>query len=669
MCGIAGFWSPHLDGDAPALVTAMASRIRHRGPDDEDCWVDREAGIALAHRRLSIVDLSPMGRQPMASPSGRFLVVFNGEIYNHRDLRREIAHDAALGIQFRSQSDTEVLLAAIDAWGLRRAVDRFVGMFAFALWDRQARELHLVRDRLGVKPLYYGWAGSTFVFGSELKALTAHPEFDAAIDRHAVALLLRYAYVPAPHSIYAHAHKLMPGSMLRLRSAQPAATSTISYWSAADVAAKGLAHPFSGTPDEAVGEVERLLDDAIGLRMIADVPLGAFLSGGIDSSTVTALMQAQSHRPIRTFTIGSLDADCDEAPPARAVARHLGTDHTELYVSARDALEAIPQMPSVYDEPFADPSQIPTYVLARLTRQHVTVALSGDGGDELFAGYNRHLWGPRIWRALQWMPLSARRAGARGLSAVSPEQWTTAVRTIERLRPARFRQRAPGEKLHKLARLLTAADAQQFYERLASRWHDTSGVMPGAIEAARSSRSPALFHDLATRMLYLDLVTYLPDDILVKVDRATMACSLEAREPLLDHRLVEFVWRLPLNMKIRQGESKWPLRQILYKHVPRRLVERAKSGFGLPIGTWLRGPLRPWAEDLLSDRRLAAGGFFDPAAVREKWSNHLSGRTNCQDELWTVLMFQAWLDKREMCPADGVSPAQRAEAGLPCRAR
>jgi len=670
MCGIAGFWSPRFTEDAREIATAMASRIRHRGPDDEGCWVDAEAGIALAHRRLSIVDLSPLGRQPMTSPSGRFLITFNGEVYNHRELRRDLSSDPGLGIRFRGQSDTEVMLAAIEAWGLRRAVDRFIGMFAFALWDRRERELHLVRDRLGVKPLYYGWAGGAFVFGSELKALAAHPEFDARINRDAVALLLRYAYIPAPHSIYAGIHKLMPGTMLRIRSPHPTALSASTYWSADDVAANGLAHPFTGTPEEAVGEVERLLQAAVGLRMIADVPLGAFLSGGIDSSTVTAVMQAQSHRPVRTFTIGSFDPDCNEAPPARAVAQHLGTDHTELYVSPQDALDVIPQMPAVYDEPFADPSQVPTYLLSRLTRQHVTVALSGDGGDELFAGYNRHLWAPRMWNAAQRIPSSVRAGAARALTAASPQAWTTAFRGVARFLPARWNHRAPGEKLHKLARILAAPTAEELYERLASRWEDPTGVVLDASEPARGMTVPGACREFTTRMLYLDLVTYLPDDILTKVDRATMACALEAREPLLDHRLVELAWRLPVSLKIHGGESKWPLRQILHKHVPARLVERAKSGFGLPIGQWLRGPLRPWAEDLLSEHRVKAEGFFNAGAIQAKWSEHVSGRRNYQDELWAVLMFQAWLGDRNIRPAVAAgSPLRDAETTLSCSAQ
>jgi asparagine synthase (glutamine-hydrolysing) len=670
MCGLTGFWSTHTTQDAFAIATGMASRIAHRGPDDEGCWVDVDAGIALAHRRLSIVDLSPMGHQPMMSSSGRFLIAFNGEIYNHRELRRELAHDARLGAALRGQSDTEVMLAAIETWGLRRALDRFVGMFAFALWDRRERELSLVRDRLGVKPLYYGWTGGTLVFGSELKALAAHPDFDATINRDAVALLLRYAYIPAPHSIYARIQKVIPGTMLRIRAPHPAAVSVATYWSADDVSANGLAHPFTGSPEEAAGEVERLLRDAVGLRMIADVPLGAFLSGGIDSSTVTALMQAQSTRPVRTFTIGSFDADCDEASAARAVAQHLGTDHTELYVSPHDAVDAIPQMPSIYDEPFADPSQVPTYLLSRLTRQHVTVALSGDGGDELFAGYNRHVWGPRIWSALQRMPSGLRAGSARGLTAISPQAWTTGFQTVQKFLPARWRHRAAGDKLHKLARILSAPTAEQFYVLLASRWHNPTDAVRDASEPAPEATAPAAFHDLATRMLYLDLVTYLPDDILAKVDRATMACGLEAREPLLDHRLVEFAWRLPMGMKIRGGESKWPLRQTLYKFVPKQLVERAKSGFGLPIGTWLRGPLRPWAEDLLSTRRLAADGFFNPDVIHQKWSDHLSGRTNCQDELWAVLMFQAWLGARDLRPATAAASTSPAgETALACSAQ
>jgi asparagine synthase (glutamine-hydrolysing) len=662
MCGLAGFWSPGACGDTRAIVTAMASRLAHRGPDGDGCWVDQESGIAVAHRRLSIVDLSPSGRQPMISPSGRFVIVFNGEVYNHEELRRELSSDRHR-IRFRGRSDTEVMVAAIEAWGLARAIDRFVGMFAFALWDRVDRELHLVRDRLGVKPLYYGWARDTFVFGSELKALVAHPDFDPAINRDAVALLLRHGYIPAPHSIFVRAHKLLPGTRLRMTDPRSTAMTAATYWSPHAVAAGGVSEPFTGDPDEAVAEVERLLGDAVRLRMVADVPVGVFLSGGIDSSTVAALMQAQAHRPVRTFTIGSFDADYDEAASARAVARHLGTEHTELYVTPGAAIDVIPDLPTIYDEPFADASQIPTYLVSRLARRYVTVALSGDGGDELFAGYNRHVWAPRIWGAIQRLTPRLREHGARALTVVPPQRWTEVFHVADRFLPARWCHRAAGDKLHKLAGVLDAATPEQLYVRLASRCAHPEHIVQGALEPpAASPRGSAAFDDLTARMLYLDLVTYLPDDILTKVDRASMACSLEAREPLLDHRLVEFAWRLPAAMKVRRGTTKWPLRRVLDRYVPRRLVDRAKSGFGLPVAAWLRGPLREWAEDLLDPRRMAAEGFFDGDAVQSLWLEHRSGRRNRHDELWSILMFQAWY--RSDAAGAGPRPNEPAQLAI-----
>jgi asparagine synthase (glutamine-hydrolysing) len=623
----------------------MASRLRHRGPDDCGCWCDPAAGIALAHRRLSIVDLSPLGHQPMISPSERFVIVFNGEVYNHRALRRELPASAER--RLRGHSDTEVMLAAVDAWGLQPALNRFVGMFVFALWDRTERTLHLVRDRLGIKPLYWGRAGDSLVFASELSAIVAHPAFRSDIDRGALALLMRYGYVPGPHSIYAGIHKLQPGTVLTVRSPQPADWSETAFWSAEAVATRGMEDRFDGSDDEAAAELERLLHESIGLRMLADVPVGAFLSGGLDSSTVTAFMQAQSARPVRTFTIGSFDADHDEAPAARAVARHLGTDHRELYVTAADAMAVIPQLPTVYDEPFADSSQIPTLLVSTLARQDVVVALSGDGGDELFGGYNRHVWSDQVWSVVRALPSGARTAAAGAIGSLSPQQWSRAYRTVERVLPPQWRHRAPGDKLHKLAGLLGASTPAELYRLLTSRWKLPGALVIGAEEPeAARQHPPGMFDDLTTAMLYLDLVTYLPDDILAKVDRASMAVSLEARVPLLDHRVVEFAWRLPLAMKIRNGQGKWLLRQVLYRHVPQHLVERPKSGFGVPIGTWLRGPLREWAEDLLQERRLRSEGFFDPGPIQEKWTTHISGRKNCLDDLWPVLMFQAWYGHR-----------------------
>jgi asparagine synthase (glutamine-hydrolysing) len=642
VCGIAGFWdagSPGPEGHE-AVAGRMADAIASRGPDDRGTWADPAAGIALGHRRLSILDLSPCGHQPMEGPGGRWWVAFNGEIFNFGALRRELEGRYS----FRGHSDTEVLLAAVDAWGVQGAVGRFVGMFAFALWDRERRELHLVRDRLGIKPLFYGRMGGALLWGSELKALKAHPKFRGSVDRGALALLLRHNCIPAPYSIWQGVRKLPPGTVLTLRGpddeAEPRA-----YWSAREVAERGMAAPFAGTEAEAADALEALLRDAVGLRMIADVPLGAFLSGGIDSSTVVALMQAQSARPVKTFSIGFQDGGYDEARHAAAVAAHLGTEHTELYVTPEDALAVIPRLPSMYDEPFADSSQIPTFLVSQLARRHVTVALSGDGGDELFAGYNRHLWGKRVGRAVRRVPRPLRALGAGALTALSPRGWDRLYRGVAPVLPPSLRQRVPGDKMHKLAAVLPADGPLDLYRRLASHWKEPASVVPGATEPPTLLTRPggAALRGLTAQMMYWDLTTYLPDDILTKVDRASMAVGLEARVPLLDHRVVEFAWTVPLHMKLRDGQGKWLLRQVLYRHVPQSLVERPKMGFGIPLDAWLRGPLRGWAEDLLDEGRLRREGFLDPVPVRRLWAEHLSGRGGWQYHLWDVLMFQAWL--------------------------
>ncbi|HEX6911939.1 MAG TPA: asparagine synthase (glutamine-hydrolyzing) [Longimicrobium sp.] len=657
MCGFAGFVALGRDRTEEwltATVRGMAGALRHRGPDDAGEWTDPQAGVALGFRRLSIIDLSPAGHQPMVSASGRYVVTFNGEAYNFQAVRREL-QQAGRAPAFRGHSDTEVLLAAVEAWGLEAALTRLVGMFGFALWDRQQRRLHLVRDRLGVKPLYYGRAGSHFLWGSELKALRRHPAFDAPIDRGSVADLMRFSYVPAPHTIYAGVHKLLPGTVLTLDT-ETGETRTRAYWSARAAAEAGLADPFRGTPAEAADALDALLRDAVGLRMVADVPLGVFLSGGIDSSTVVALMQAQSPRPVKTFSIGFHEQGYNEAAHAREVARHLGTEHTEMYATPEQALAVIPLLPRLYDEPFADSSQIPTYLVSELARRDVTVALSGDGGDELFAGYNRYVWGRGIWNRMRRVPRPARRAAAAGLRALSPDAWDRVFGALGPVLPGALRQRMPGDRLHKLAGVLGVGSPDEMYRRLVSVWNEADGVVLGA-----DSRPPAYaddgraapLDDFTLRMMQLDLVTYLPDDILVKVDRASMGVSLEAREPLLDHRLVEFAWRLPLGMKMEGVQGKRVLRDVLYRYVPSELIERPKMGFGIPIDGWLRGPLRGWAEDLLDEGRLRREGFLDPARVRGVWREHLSGRRNHQYALWNVLMFQAWHE------------AQRAEAAEP----
>jgi asparagine synthase (glutamine-hydrolysing) len=647
MCGITGFWQDPSEGEIELLALArrMAVQMEHRGPDDAVEWVEAECGLGLGFRRLAIVDLSPTGRQPMASASERYVIIFNGEVYNFVAVRAELEKK---GYQFRGGSDTEVLLAAIEEWGLRSAIQRFVGMFGFALWDREERALHLVRDRLGIKPLYYGWQGGTFLFGSEIKALAAHPAFLGEIDRDALALYMRHGYVPAPYAIYRGIHKLPPGMILTLRSQDDVSATPEPFWLAREVVEAGLANPFAGGESEAVAALDSLLRDAVALRMIADVPLGAFLSGGIDSSTVVALMQAQSARPVKTFTIGFHESGYDEAAHAAAVATHLGTDHTSLYVTPEEARTVIPRLPMMFDEPFADSSQLPTFLVSQLARRHVTVSLSGDGGDELFGGYNRYFWGRSIWGKIGRVPPGARALGSRALTALSPDGWDRQFARLDPLLPAGLRQRTPGDKLHKLAGVLAAENPEELYRGLVSQWNRTQDIVVGAIEppTAITDRSRwAALPDFTQRMMFLDLISYLPDDILAKVDRASMAVSLEARVPLIDHRVVAFAASIPLSMKIRNGQGKWLLRQVLDQYVPRELIERPKMGFGVPIDSWLRGPLREWAEELLDERRLQAEGFLHPAPIRQKWQEHLSGARNWQYPLWTVLQFQAWRER------------------------
>jgi asparagine synthase (glutamine-hydrolysing) len=652
MCGLAGFLEVGGWGEgkyALDALTRMADTILRRGPDDSGYWHDGEAGIGLAHRRLSILDLSPAGHQPMASQTGRYIIAFNGEIYNHLELRKEL-EQAGLVPMWRGHSDTETLLAGFAAWGIKATVGRCIGMFAFAVWDKQTRMLTLGRDRLGEKPLYYGWQGSgeraCFLFGSELKALKVHHSFSAEIDREALCLLMRHNYIPAPHSIYRGIHKLPPGALLMVSLAQRKPV-VETYWSLTEVAVSGNRRQFAGSPEQAVDELEVLLKSAVRQQMVADVPLGAFLSGGVDSSTVVALMQAQSERPVKTFTIGFNEEGYNEAVHAKAVARHLGTDHTELYVTPQQALDVIPRLPSVYCEPFSDSSQIPTFLVSQLARQHVAVSLSGDAGDELFCGYNRYVLANRLWKKLSRLPVGGRRLVARGLTALSPARWNAVLGPIQGCLPTSLQQINLGDKLHKGAGVLASASAEALYLGLVSHWDDPATLVIGAKEpptllTGNAPQFPGL--DEIQRMMALDALTYLPDDILAKVDRAAMGVSLESRVPFLDHRVVEFAWRLPQSMKLREGVSKWALRQVLYRHVPKALIERPKMGFGVPIDAWLRGPLRNWAEALLDESRLRDEGFFHPAQIRQKWAEHLSGARNWQYHLWNVLMFQAWLE-------------------------
>ncbi len=642
MCGITGFYNLNASqkqDEIYNILHQMTYAIIHRGPDDSGHWCNAESGIALGFRRLAILDLSPTGHQPMQSANERYIIAFNGEIYNYETIRQELLK---LGYLFKGTSDTEVMLAAISEWGLEAATRKFNGMFAFALWDKQTCTLSLVRDRLGIKPLYYGWLKDTFVFGSELKTFKAHPKFQQNIDRNALTLFLRHNYIPAPLSIYEGIFKLLPGHTLTILPGKKAASPKPKpYWSVRETVENGLAQPFSGTEIEAIEALDQLLTNSIGLRMIADVPLGAFLSGGIDSSTIVALMQKQSTRPVRTFTIGFHESGFNEAEHAQAVAKHIGTEHTELYVTSEEARAVIPRLPTLYDEPFADSSQIPTFLISQLARQHVTVSLSGDGGDELFGGYNRYFWGVNLWNWIGWVPLSCRRTMAQGLRILSPEQWS------KLLKPTHYAN--PGDKIHKISEILHTPLGEALYLDLVSHWKNPAKIVINGNEPLTAVTDPSKWAKTTTfpdRMMSVDMLTYLPDDILVKVDRASMGTSLEARAPFLDdHEVVEFAWSLPLEMKIRAGQGKWILRQVLYKYVPKELIERPKMGFGVPIDSWLRGPLRQWAEDLLSEGRLRREGFFHPEPIREKWSEHLSGKRNWQYYLWDILMFQAWLDE------------------------
>lgn len=644
MCGLAGLMvtgSP--DGrELEHAVHRMIDPIVHRGPDDAGIWVDADAAVALGFRRLAIVDLSAQGHQPFTSASGRFTLVFNGEVYNHTSIRAVLERE---GWQFRGHSDTEVIAAAFERWGIESAVRRFIGMFAIAAWDSDARCLSLIRDRLGIKPLYFYHHGGTLAFGSELKSLMALPNVDRTLDVDALAAYLRHLYVPAPQSIFQHVRKLLPGHILTVRTAAGSTPIAEPYWRLDDVYEAGIAEPFEGTEAEAVDELTRLLTDAVRLRMQADVPLGALLSGGIDSTTVVALMQANSSRATRTFSVGFTDESHNEAPHAARVAERLGTDHTEMVVSGTDALSVVPHLPELFDEPLADPSQIPTYLVSRLARQQVVVALTGDGGDEVFAGYHRYIQGARLIGRLVQVPKPVRRVAAAVAGAGAPQFWDRAHRTVAPLLPSAHRYRLPGEKIRKLEHLLRADTRAEMYRSLLSAWQYPERLL--TTPASANSHAEALLgarpdRPLLDRMMLGDQATYLADDLLAKVDRASMAVSLEARVPLLDHRVVEFGWRLPLHYKVRGGEGKWILRQVLYRLVDRQLVERPKMGFSAPISEWLRGPLRRWAEDLLLDASSGRDALLSTEMIRAEWAEFQSGRKNTALGLWAVLMFQAW---------------------------
>ncbi|MFL6721077.1 MAG: asparagine synthase (glutamine-hydrolyzing) [Sphingomonas sp.] len=666
MCGIAGLFTAR--GVSAETVERMTLAVAHRGPDDAGLWIDSDAGIGLGHRRLAVVDLSPAGHQPMHSADGRFVLICNGEIYNHVELRAELeANGAVPEGGWRGHSDIEVLLQGITTWGLAETLQRCAGMFAFALWDRRERALHLVRDRFGEKPLYYGWAGHDLLFGSELKALRAHPGFDAPIDRRALRLFAARTYIPAPFSIYHGIFKLTPGCILTVdaaAAAMPLSEPPVEgrsggitlqrYWSYRDVVQRGLEQPIDDE-QAALDELEKTLARAIQGQSMADVPVGAFLSGGIDSSTICALYQKYSNVPVRTFSIGFEEAGFNEAEDAKRVARHLGTVHDERYVTVREARDVIPLLPAMYDEPFADSSQIPTHLVSRFAREQVTVALTGDGGDELFAGYNRHFAAPWMWQQLQRVPRPLRSLTGSPLSRIPSRFWSEVAQLV----PGRHQPHIGG-KLQKALRVAASAGSfDEVYFSFLDEWsHEPSPVIGD--DEGQDAFDLDLGPDVpdAVRMMYCDAVSYLPDDILAKVDRASMAVALETRVPFLDHRVAELAARIPLGLKVRDGRGKYIVRKLLYGLVPREILERPKAGFGVPVGEWIKGPLRPWAEDLLDPNRLRQQGWFDAQAVRSRWQQHLSGRRDSTPALWAVLMFQSWLElQHQEAPAAGVRRA------------
>lgn len=641
MCGLTGFLDFKANTSKAELLAigrTMGKAISHRGPDSEGTWCDETVGLTFSHLRLAIVDLSEAGHQPMVSRSGGSVIVYNGEIYNAPELRETLSLE---GCRFRGHSDTEVILEACERWGVEAACQKFIGMFAFVFWDKHTQKLFLVRDRLGIKPLYWGFNQGILFFGSQLKSFKAHPAFKPEIDKEALTSYFRFNYVSAPLSIFKGIQKLSPGSILSIDRSQK--TQESRFWSLQNVISQGQVKRFKNSRNDnfLVEECDLLLRDAVKRRMVADVPLGAFLSGGIDSSTVVALMQAQSDRPIKTFTIGFHEAGYDEAKHAAAVAKHLGTEHHELYLASSEAQAIIPDIPNWCDEPFADVSQIPTYLVSRLARQHVTVSLSGDGGDELFAGYNRYFMGQKIWQRLKILPYWLRYLSAQGIRQFSPNSWDSFSKII----PNQFRPNCVGDKIYKLADVLTVQNAQLFYRKLVSHWEDPAALVIGGHEPMLYPWDLATTNNFVENMQMMDTLTYLPDDILTKVDRASMAVSLEARVPLLDHRVVEFAYSLPMDVKIRNGQGKWLLRQVLNKYVPSNLIDRPKMGFGVPIDQWLRGPLREWAENLLSQQRLESEGILNPKPIRQRWNEHLSGSRNWQYSLWGVLMFQAWQER------------------------
>lgn len=642
MCGFAGYWSIgnlSIDDDE-VLLRNMGQAIFNRGPDSSGVWSCQDKSLGFIHRRLAIVDLSEAGHQPMVSNNGRYTITYNGEVYNHELIRAELEQIEPR--IWRGHSDTETLLSAIEQWGLKTTLEKATGMYALALWDNHSNTLQLARDRFGEKPLYYGWQQDCFLFGSQLNALRAHPAFKPEINRDSITLLLRHNYIPAPYSIYQQIFKLMPGTILTLNADKQ--ISTESYWSVRDVMAKSATTIDTSSVDQLLLNLEDTLKQAVAMQMAADVPLGAFLSGGVDSSLIVALMQAQSNKPVKTFSIGFDDPRFNEAEFAREVANHLGTEHTDLYVTADDALAVVPKLAEIYDEPFSDSSQIPTYLVSQIARQHVTVSLSGDAGDELFCGYNRYLLTARLWNKLNRVPVALRKLASSLITAIPIISWNQ----FGKLLPANLQLSNLGDKLHKAASVLACRDIEQLYLGLVSHWQNPEQVVLGSKEPKTVLTDPerkATFVDPILQMMAQDTLSYLTDDILVKVDRAAMAVSLETRVPFLDHSVLEHAWRIPLDLKLRNGKSKWCLREILYKYVPKDLIERPKMGFAVPLDAWLRGPLMPWADNLLAEDRLRVEGFFDVEVISRMWQEHKSGKRNWQYQLWDVLMFQSWYEK------------------------
>lgn len=643
MCGIIGFWDCTTT-DKCRIVQGMADRLIHRGPDDCGVWSDSSTGLIMAHQRLSILDVSPAGHQPMISKCGRFTIVFNGEIYNHIELRSKLP-----GASWIGHSDTETILAGFTTWGVQETICKAVGMFALAVWDNKDRKLILARDRIGEKPLYYGWQNDTFLFSSELKAMRAHPNWQGEVNRQALTLFLRHNCIPSPWSIYSGIVKLLPGSILTLHWDQHGPCKGLLpdpqlYWNPVEIASKGQANLFIGSENETTNTLDKLLQAAVQAQMISDVPIGAFLSGGIDSSTIVALMQAQSSRPVKTFSIGFDEPEFDEAHYAREVAKHLGTEHLDMYVSDQDARSVIPEIPRIWDEPFSDSSQIPTLLLSRLTKESVTVSLSGDAGDELFGGYNRYIHGLNLWNNLSLIPKPIQKICGVIINAFPIAVWDKVGIPFRFLTGGQV-----GDKLHKIANTFGSNNPDELYRILASHWYWPEQIVINGSEPPTpfTDGSSSCLENFIERMMLTDLRTYLPDDILVKVDRAAMSTSLETRVPFLDHRVVEFAWSLPLSLKVRNGQGKWILRQVLDRYVPKQLIDRPKKGFGVPLASWLRKPLRDWAESLLSEERLQREGFFNPKPIRQAWSQHLSGKRNFQYHLWDILMFQAWLEEEK----------------------